>query len=101
MPHCLDDVARARFALGANHRRTLTDTPQGLTQIARATHKRYLEGKFVDMMRLVCRSEHFTLIDIIYPQRLQNQQIRSEEHTSELQSLAYLVCRLLLEKKKI
>src|SRR2546425_4085228 len=29
-----------------------------------------------------------------------NVQTRSEEHTSELQSLAYLVCRLLLEKKK-
>src|SRR2546425_9608147 len=28
------------------------------------------------------------------------QDFRSEEHTSELQSLAYLVCRLLLEKKK-
>src|SRR2546425_2667081 len=28
------------------------------------------------------------------------QAARSEEHTSELQSLAYLVCRLLLEKKK-
>src|SRR2546425_6951692 len=28
------------------------------------------------------------------------QRARSEEHTSELQSLAYLVCRLLLEKKK-
>src|SRR3712207_9579083 len=27
-------------------------------------------------------------------------QIRSEEHTSELQSRQYLVCRLLLEKKK-
>src|SRR2546423_11781996 len=27
-------------------------------------------------------------------------QLRSEEHTSELQSLAYLVCRLLLERKK-
>src|SRR4030067_2910974 len=27
-------------------------------------------------------------------------QMRSEEHTSELQSLAYLVCRLLLEKKQ-
>src|SRR2546425_6768699 len=26
---------------------------------------------------------------------------RSEEHTSELQSLAYIVCRLLLEKKKL
>src|SRR5205823_12579843 len=31
---------------------------------------------------------------------LSQQQARSEEHTSELQSLAYLVCRLLLEKKK-
>src|SRR5205823_10205374 len=30
----------------------------------------------------------------------QGQTSRSEEHTSELQSLAYLVCRLLLEKKK-
>src|SRR2546423_11909908 len=30
----------------------------------------------------------------------QNYLWRSEEHTSELQSLAYLVCRLLLEKKK-
>src|SRR2546425_9772658 len=29
-----------------------------------------------------------------------HRQGRSEEHTSELQSLAYLVCRLLLEKKK-
>src|SRR2546425_8132862 len=27
-------------------------------------------------------------------------ELRSEEHTSELQSLAYLVCRLLLEKKQ-
>src|SRR5205823_14914017 len=28
------------------------------------------------------------------------EEMRSEEHTSELQSLAYLVCRLLLEQKK-
>src|SRR3989441_8864200 len=36
------------------------------------------------------------------PQRLppSPEEGRSEEHTSELQSLAYLVCRLLLEKKK-
>src|SRR2546425_6551775 len=33
-------------------------------------------------------------------QILREQPLRSEEHTSELQSLAYLVCRLLLEKKK-
>src|SRR2546423_9819201 len=31
--------------------------------------------------------------------RLHRGEDRSEEHTSELQSLAYLVCRLLLEKK--
>src|SRR5205823_14515289 len=31
---------------------------------------------------------------------IQLHELRSEEHTSELQSLAYLVCRLLLEKKK-
>src|SRR3712207_8539360 len=30
----------------------------------------------------------------------QNRDVRSEEHTSELQSRQYLVCRLLLEKKK-
>src|SRR2546425_1627076 len=33
-------------------------------------------------------------------QRVVDSRTRSEEHTSELQSLAYLVCRLLLEKKK-
>src|SRR5258706_8039824 len=32
--------------------------------------------------------------------RRQRHQVRSEEHTSELQSLTNLVCRLLLEKKK-
>src|SRR3712207_8668430 len=32
--------------------------------------------------------------------RVVGEQVRSEEHTSELQSRQYLVCRLLLEKKK-
>src|SRR2546425_9358228 len=35
-----------------------------------------------------------------YEPQLERLHGRSEEHTSELQSLAYLVCRLLLEKKK-
>src|SRR2546425_6874677 len=38
---------------------------------------------------------------VLLPPVTQLRQRRSEEHTSELQSLAYLVCRLLLEKKKI
>src|SRR3989441_9189224 len=39
--------------------------------------------------------------DLSACRRLTRTRNRSEEHTSELQSLAYLVCRLLLEKKKI
>src|SRR2546425_9220450 len=38
--------------------------------------------------------------DLLRPLRQTSVWFRSEEHTSELQSLAYLVCRLLLEKKK-
>src|SRR5687767_15461873 len=37
---------------------------------------------------------------VYYPIEVLPGWLRSEEHTSELQSLAYLVCRLLLEKKK-
>src|SRR2546425_3933360 len=40
---------------------------------------------------IIAEVEHAVLVDFA---------LRSEEHTSELQSLAYLVCRLLLEKKK-
>src|SRR2546425_1853529 len=42
----------------------------------------------------------FSLQLTLSAQALANPPLRSEEHTSELQSLAYLVCRLLLEKKK-
>src|SRR3712207_7242647 len=37
---------------------------------------------------------------IAHPTEMSSERIRSEEHTSELQSRQYLVCRLLLEKKK-
>src|SRR2546425_4102189 len=40
------------------------------------------------------------VIQVLADGTLRINQERSEEHTSELQSLAYLVCRLLLEKKK-
>src|SRR4051812_49720720 len=36
----------------------------------------------------------------LVPRTMRSRQIRSEEHTSELQSHVNLVCRLLLEKKK-
>src|SRR2546425_4582708 len=40
------------------------------------------------------------LCRVVQGRRREGRGGRSEEHTSELQSLAYLVCRLLLEKKK-
>src|SRR2546425_6112635 len=44
--------------------------------------------------RLVTRAGNY------FRRKFSRRKWRSEEHTSELQSLAYLVCRLLLEKKK-
>src|SRR2546425_5991911 len=44
-----------------------------------------------------CIQEYLLRCGRKYYQKIEE---RSEEHTSELQSLAYLVCRLLLEKKK-
>src|SRR2546425_3497071 len=52
-----------------------------------------LDGEFFDSDFFVYRED----ADVAWRAQL----MRSEEHTSELQSLAYLVCRLLLEKKKI
>src|SRR3712207_8477767 len=48
------------------------------------------------------RVAHGALLDLGDPRRDADDdaRLRSEEHTSELQSRQYLVCRLLLEKKK-
>src|SRR3712207_8949609 len=48
---------------------------------------RYFKTKFSSYLKDVLRQQ-------------ESQKRRSEEHTSELQSRQYLVCRLLLEKKK-
>src|SRR5205823_9314728 len=48
-----------------------------------------------------CAAEHLRVLPTLCPRLDAARGGRSEEHTSELQSLAYLVCRLLLEKKKI
>src|SRR2546427_6854033 len=57
--------------------------------------------------RFCIRSCHFSicnpgvLLAKLYGRRTALQGVRSEEHTSELQSQSNLVCRLLLEKKKM
>src|SRR5258705_8980770 len=50
--------------------------------------RRRIECRTIDSRANGCRGDVFT------------SNVRSEEHTSELQSLRHLVCRLLLEKKK-
>src|SRR5687767_3337146 len=68
----------------------------------------------VEQLKKKLPSEDFTIIvqkpfvvigdepaDDVKAHSIRTVKWRSEEHTSELQSLAYLVCRLLLEKKKI
>src|SRR2546425_9630585 len=68
------------------------------TTLFRSLRKCFLQGREVEH-RIVAKSARSA-------RRLQDFSVnairddRSEEHTSELQSLAYLVCRLLLEKKK-
>src|SRR2546425_3320029 len=62
-------------------------------------------GKIVDAIRLrwdryVVQYSFRDQMAVAKSLRDRSETVRSEEHTSELQSLAYLVCRLLLEKKK-
>src|SRR5438270_6767275 len=55
---------------------------------------------YTTLFRSICRGQTETGIELLQS-RLRQLHSRSEEHTSELQSQSNLVCRLLLEKKKI
>src|SRR5262245_66118309 len=50
-----------------------------------------------DLLSCSCADCELAILRLLLAQ---DEQARSEEHTSELQSLRHLVCRLLLEKKK-
>src|SRR2546425_3328859 len=65
------------------HRRPDADPLERLERRAGVPHRLHVEDGRGAAEQQLCGAEQ-----------------RSEEHTSELQSLAYLVCRLLLEKKK-
>src|SRR2546425_7157768 len=61
---------------------------------------RYVVGWMVSQGENATLAEQFIRATCARQGIGRDQLTRSEEHTSELQSLAYLVCRLLLEKKK-
>src|SRR3989441_4687123 len=72
---------------------------EALAMLQRETHK--IHGSagsygFAEASRLAAGLEATAKDWVARPD---DPEVRSEEHTSELQSLAYLVCRLLLEKK--
>src|SRR3712207_7692768 len=58
------------------------------------------EGLIIPVIITVYQDRSFTFILKTPPAAVLIKKARSEEHTSELQSRQYLVCRLLLEKKK-
>src|SRR5205823_8727732 len=75
----------------ANVQKLKPGTPVAILLSAGEELRGYLEAADASGLRLTWLDRNGTLIASSH---------RSEEHTSELQSLAYLVCRLLLEKKK-
>src|SRR2546425_13298112 len=83
---------------GEREQSIVKHTPAALQEWALSLHQRFagqpiavcLEQSRGPLIYALLQYDFF----VLYPIN------RSEEHTSELQSLAYLVCRLLLEKKK-
>src|SRR2546423_3897162 len=70
------------------------------TTLFRSRKWQHTTEKIAAVMTLLRRPAEIMPYAFRYRSGTHRPQCRSEEHTSELQSLAYLVCRLLLEKKK-
>src|SRR5437660_5367918 len=68
----LDDVAGAGLALGADHRRALTDPPEGLAEIATAAHEGNAERELVDVEVLVGGCQHLGLVDVVDRERFED-----------------------------
>ena len=62
---CLDHVTGARLALGADHGSALGDAAQGLAQVTGTADEGYLELGLVDMIHVVGGRQHFTLVDVV------------------------------------
>src|SRR5205814_9716350 len=81
------------------------DSPsRNIARAMAALAERYLTNLRVEMVYRTDRygrgGDQVALLEAGFPAVRVTEAHRSEEHTSELQSLRHLVCRLLLEKKK-
>src|SRR3989442_9971243 len=70
--HRLDHIARACFALGADHRRALGNPPQRLTQVARPADKGHTEIMLPDVVLLIRGCQHLAFVDEVHLQRLEH-----------------------------
>src|SRR2546422_3520183 len=87
----------AQVAAAAGYDTTVRDVSQQVWDKARAGIEKSL-AKFVEKGKLAAADRDATLKRLRFTTTTAD--LRSEEHTSELQSRLHLVCRLLLEKKK-
>src|SRR5437773_8885175 len=99
---CVEDTSMSIQSFSRTNK-AVQSLPKHLLQFA--VDQRYEEYTPVDhaVWRFIMRQNIFFLKEYahkVYFQGLLDTGIRSEEHTSELQSHHDLVCRLLLEKKK-
>ena len=67
-----DDVARARFAFGANHGGAFGDAAEGFAQISRAAHERDFEAVLPDVVLVVGGCEHFAFVNVIDFERFEH-----------------------------
>src|SRR5687767_15343477 len=80
---------------------TLFRSEESGAQVALRARRLGLEGSRMRVLAEINLEKILATLEVEQPRFCVIDSIqRSEEHTSELQSLAYLVCRLLLEKKK-
>ena len=70
--HCLNNVARARLALRANHGCAFRNAAQRLAQVARTADKRHVKRVFINVIRIVGGSQHLGFVNIVNLNGLQN-----------------------------
>src|SRR2546425_8302301 len=95
-------VQTCALPIGSSVRRSRSGGSRSTPLSSRATGRRSSSGRSPTAKRSSrCSFPRVSGARYAFPRRSGARwDARSEEHTSELQSLAYLVCRLLLEKKK-
>src|SRR5690606_9187078 len=79
---------------------TVATTLSGVTAHLRLNHIKWKTSIIIGISGIISTQLAHPFVIFLEKYQLENTIIRSEEHTSELQSREKLVCRLLLEKKK-